>query len=92
MCIKFTQHLHYNLDVSHLDNSFSLDNTKKQLCALDFNPTKFGCPVVPLYKTTQEYLQQFNLMSLEDIAETFGKSYHYKNLKFENVGKSQLKM
>jgi hypothetical protein len=32
------------------------------------------------------------LMSPEDISEHFGESHHFKNLKFENFGQSQLKM
>jgi len=31
-------------------------------------------------------------MSAEDISEDLGESHHCKNLKFENLGESQLKM
>jgi hypothetical protein len=37
-------------------------------------------------------LQQFNLMNPENISENFDEFHHCKNLKFENLSESSLKL
>lgn len=48
--------------------------------------------ILSLYNSIHWYGGTFNLMSLEDISDNFGKSPHCKNLNYEPFGEAQLKM